>query len=495
MRAALLSLFFAWTVAAQTNPVVALDRSITLNEAIELALKHNLDLQLVRLEPQRAEFALAGSYGVYDPNIGLSAQRNGSSSPSFVTGGGISIAGGERETTSVGISNPGISAYLPTGGRITADLTLDDQVNEPNPRQISADTGISLSQPLLRDLLIDGPRATIQINKKALSQSEWQVRQRVMEILYQVEEAYYNLIFTRENVKVQETALELANQLLRENKKRVEVGALAPLDEKQAEAEVASTRAELIDAKRQLAVQQNTLKSLLTDKYAEWAGINLAPSETLLAIPVNADLLESWRRGLTLRPELHSQQLNLEITDINLRLAKNNTLPALDLNGGYGHNSGIWNRKSVALRNLKSDDFRNYSYGLTLSFPLGNRAARNEYRRTKVTREQEELRLKQLEQQILLQIEDSIRLIESDFQRVAATRSARVFAEEALRAEQRKLESGKSTSFLVLQFQRDLTRARFQEIQALADYNKSLAQLALYEGTMLDRHKLSTTLH
>src|SRR5205823_4285581 len=116
----------------------------------------------------------------------------------------------------------------------------------------------TIDQPILRNFWIDSPRATILINKKNLQISEWQLRNQLITTIAAVEAAYYDLIFLRENVKVQRTALDLANQLLRENKKRVEVGALAPLDEKQAESQVAASLAALIEAEQNYAIQQNT---------------------------------------------------------------------------------------------------------------------------------------------------------------------------------------------------------------------------------------------
>jgi outer membrane protein TolC len=131
-----------------------------------------------------------------------------------------------------------------------------------------------------------------------------------------------------------------------------------------------------------------------------------------------------------------------------------------------------------------------YSYGVLLDIPLGNRAARARYKSAKAGQQQSLLDYKRLEQQIMVQIDDAVKFIRSSFERVEATRAARAFAQEALSAEQKKLENGKSTSFLVLQAQRDLTQRRSEEIKALADYNNALAQLAWREGTTLERHKI-----
>jgi outer membrane protein TolC len=158
--------------------------------------------------------------------------------------------------------------------------------------------------------------------------------------------------------------------------------------------------------------------------------------------------------------------------------------------GSAGLNASSREDLDDALEQIRGRDNPFWSVGGQFSMPLGNRTARYNYRSAKATRQQIELQLKQLEQSVLIQIENSIANAQTAFQRVTATREARTFAEAALEAEQKKLESGKSTSFEVLRLQRDLTTARSNEIRALADYNTSLAQIALNEGATLERRKV-----
>jgi outer membrane protein TolC len=307
-----------------------------------------------------------------------------------------------------------------------------------------------------------------------------------------VENAYYSLIAARENVKVQEEGLRLADRLLAENKRRVEVGALAPLDEKQAASQVAARRADLQTAQRDFAFAQNTLKSLISDDYKEIHETNLDPTDPLTATVQLFDLQDSWGKGMTLRPDLLQLKLDLEKQGIQLRYDKNQLFPQLDLFGTYGHSAG-----GVGVREFSHglDQFRQgnqpfYSYGARLAIPLGNVAVRNAYKSSKVRLEQILLSLKQAEQGILTEIDNAVISARTSYERVGSTREARLYAEAALEAEQKKLENGKSTSFVVLQLQRDLTAARSAEISALADYNRSLAALARSEGSTLERRKI-----
>jgi outer membrane protein TolC len=454
-----------------------------------------LDIQVGRFDPQISGYTMAEANAVYEPDLRFRYAHDERINPGGVDENGRtfipSIISGDTFNAGVGNS---VAGYAPSGLTYSINGDLSKQNVDRTPGDFGRDvyTGgfsISANQPLLRNFLIDPSRAAIKISRVNLRISEEALLATINDTLLRVEQAYYNLMFARENVKVQATALELASQLLRENRKRVEVGALAPLDEKQAESEVASTRAALIDAERTLSEQQNILKGLITDKYAEWNAINLEPIDNLLAVPVVSDVQESWRIGLNQRPDLMELKYVLERAGITLKLRKNQLWPELDLIGSYGHRENRNSYENV-LGALPNGKYPSYTYGVLLDIPLGNRAQRARYKSAKADSEQSLLEYKRLEQQIMVQIDDSVKLLRSSFERVEATRAARAFAQEALAAEQKKLENGKSTSFFVLQFQRDLTARRSEEVRALADYNNALAQLAWREGTTLERHKV-----
>src|SRR5207249_2335834 len=348
---------------------------------------------------------------------------------------------------------------------------------------------LQLRQPLLKNFWIDSTRMQIYIDKKNLKISELDVRQQVIQTVTDVETGYYNLVFAQDNVKVQQKALELADRLVVENKKRVEVGALAPLDEKQAESQAAASRADLLAAQGTEDTQERVLKSLLSDDYSKWKNVSIQPSAALVAVPESFNLQESWERGMRQRPDLLQQELSLEKQGYVVRFQKNQLFPQLDLVGDYGLSASSTDLAG-ALGQIPGQDNPFWSVGGQVTIPLGNRSARNNYKVAKASKEQIGLQMKQLQQNILIQIENSIATARTSFQRVDATREARIYAQAALDAEQKKLESGKSTSFEVLRLQRDLTSARSAEIRALADYNIALAQIALNEGTTLERRHL-----
>jgi outer membrane protein TolC len=275
--------------------------------------------------------------------------------------------------------------------------------------------------------------------------------------------------------------------LVVENKKRVEIGALAPLDAQQAEAQAASTQASLIAAKSALAVQEHLVKQLITDQYSQWANFSLEPSGTLTSPRQFFSLQDSWSKGLTQRPDFLQAKLDIERQGVVIKYNHNQLFPELDIVGTYGHTAAGFSEYSSSLAQIRDGSFPYYSYGGQLTFPIGNTGARAAYRSSKLTMEQLVLTLKKLEETIMVQIDNDIKQAEASFEQVAATHTAREYAAAALDAEQKKLESGKSTTYTVLQMQRDLTTARGNEIQALDSYNKALAQLSLDEGSTLKR--------
>jgi outer membrane protein TolC len=507
-------------------------RALSLDDCIQIALQHNLDVQITQLEPELAQFALQGAYGTYDPSLSLSARHSYELSPGGLDDQSRSFSGTESETDSYSGSLGGL---LPWGTRYTLGASLSDRYGtQPsfardfnNPLTIvtnqyfdlanntpvtdvitnygtiqtrsaferaNVNVGVfELRQPLLKNFLIDSPRLQIALNKKNIRISELGFRAQVINTITAVEEAYYNLIYAEETVKVQEMALELAERLVAENRRRVEVGALAPLDERQAEAQAATTRADLLAARANRDTLHRVLKNLLSDDYSEWKDARIQPTETLSIVPQPLILQESWRKGLSLRPDLLQAQINVAKQEDVVRFQRNQRYPQLDLVGDVGY-VGSEDEFNSAYRQVRATDNPYYSYGVQVTIPLGNTSARYDLKAAKATREQLELQYKKLEQEVLILIENSLANARTSLERVEATRQARAFAEEALRAENTKLEKGKSTSFVVLQLQRDLTSARSTEIRALADYNIALARLASNEGSTLDRRGVTLKL-
>jgi outer membrane protein len=495
LRTAVILFCLCWCAAAPAQTELGRTvREMSLQDCIELALKQNLDIQITRYQNEYAAYDLALAYAGYDPNFSISGRHTFN-----LSGGGLDPNTGlinPTRTSDANVFNSSVGGQVPVVGtkyNLFANIAESyGNVGTTSVDNTSGQAGISLTQPLLKDFWIDGARVNIRVARLAIKAADQKVRGQILDTIKLVEQAYYNLIATRETVKVQEEALQLAEQQLSEDKKRVEVGALAPLSETQSESQAASVRANLISAMQAVGTAETTLKQLIAADYAEWVKIEIQPTESLPAPVQVFDLQESWRRALTDRPDVLSAKLELERRGVVLKYSRNQIFPELDLVGSYGHNTGggAIREFDQGFGELRRGNHPFYSYGAQLSIPLGNKAARSRYKTAKADVEVELLNLKKLEQDIMGAIHEDIGQARANYLKIESTREATKYAVAALDAERRKLENGKSTSFEVLSLQTKLTTARSDEINALSDYNKTLSQLAHDEATTFQRRNI-----
>jgi outer membrane protein TolC len=485
------------TAGTQTNLPAGPARAMSLQDCIAEALQHNLDLQIHRYDPQISLYNLNADYTGYDPTFSFSGTHTYNDSGA-VFENGQHIAGSEYNQDSFSSGFNGTAPWGMTydlGGNVQSTKGENMASNFFLPFQNSSGQvgAITLTQPLLKNFWIDQTRLNVRVAKNRLQYSEQGLRQQLITSVTAVENAYYELIYAQENVKVQQEALVLAQTQLDQDQQRVQIGTLAQLDVQQDEAQVASSKANLITAESKLSGDENVLKNVLTDNYAKWHDIFIQPTETLTATMQLFDLQDSWNKGMTERPDLLQARLNVEQQGIQLKFDYNQLYPSLDLVGSYGYN-GSGGNFGGTFDQFDQANQPFWSYGAQFSMPLSNVGARNTYKAGKVTLKQLLLQLKQLEQNIMVDIDSAVAQAESDYQGVDASRQARIYAEAALDAEQKKYAVGKSTTFTVLQLQNTLTSDRAAEIRALANYNEDLATLAADEGSTLERNNISIEL-
>ncbi len=477
------------SVRAQTNVPPA--ATLSLQDCITEALKHNFDVQVKRYDPQVSLYELYAAYAGYDPSFSISGSHSYNKSgqvddPPFNS---INVYDQDNYSSDIGGGTPWGMTYdlfgkIGKSAGSSIPVTSDNNFNGS-----SGQVGVDLTQPLLKNLWIDSTRLNITAAKNNLKSSEQGLRGQLIKTVAAIENAYYELIYARENLQVQREAQTLSQTQLDQDKQRMQIGTLAQLSVEQDESQLAQNKANVIKAEFTLATDQNTLKNLITDNYKLWHDTDLTPSESLEADKQLFDLQDSWGKGLTLRPDLLQQQLTLEQQGILLKFDRNQLFPELDLIGSYGYNGagndfqGSYNQFGQANRPF-------YSYGAQLSVPVGDIKARNTLKSDKVTKAQYLLELKQLEQNILVEIDNAVKQAQSAWESVEATKEARIYAEAALDAEQKTYAVGKATTFEVLQYQNNLTAARSQEIRALADYEEALSNLAQQEGSTLQRRGL-----
>lgn len=472
------------TLAAE-NSTPTETRELSLQECIDLTIKNNIELQIARYNPEIARYNLKSAYGAWDPTASFSGQHQHSESgPTFL---GTNIIGGtlsdvDSFSTYVSGTSPIGTTYRFFGN--TSDTVQDNGIIIR--RNAGAQAGVNITQPLLRNFWIDNSRLVIRVDKNRLKYDQYGLQLQLMQTLTQLEQAYYHLIYLRESVKVQELAAQASDRLVSENKKKLEVGAMAELDLASAEAQAAHDRAAIINAKSFLGTQERVLKRFITDQIAKWADVGIVPSGTLTAPKQQFDRQSSWKKALESRPDYQQAKLNVEQAGIQLKYNFNQMFPELDVFGTFGYNgSGVV--FSGALYDIQQQNLPTWTVGGQISMPLANVGSRNNYKAQKLSMQQIVLAMKQKERDILIKVDDDVGTLLSDYNSVQATHAQRLYEEQALDAEQKKLANGKSTTYQVLLVQRDLTSARGAEIQALDQYNQDLSQLSFDEGTTLER--------
>jgi len=478
---------------------------ISLDGCIRNALQNNLNLSAEVLTP-RIDAETAGLAGeIFLPRLSLSLGRSNRNSGSFSW-----INAADTITTDSGQYELSLSQLLPTGGRLEANLTSYETDSSEsfltiNPRYGSTLT-FDFTQPLLRGF---GPTATrsriiVARNNRDISRSEF--RGTVMDTVTRVEQAYWDLAYSIENLKAKQESLKYARDLLFKNQKELEAGLISPVEILNAKAEVAGREADIIQAEAGVLNAGDLLRTLM----------NLPGTETL--VPTDSPRLEekvlpldeAVRLALDHRPELEAGRIRIQTSDVNLDVARNGLLPNLSLNASYWSPGVSGTRilyqddnpltniiigrvpggSSEALKDALNLRYRNWSVYMTLDIPLDTVLSRAAFARAKLEADQTALRFKALEQQAVLDVQTALRSVETDYRRALAYRAARSLEEEKLRAEEKKLAAGLSTSYTVLQHQRDLAAAKTNELRALADYNLSLARLDRALGLTLEANNI-----
>jgi outer membrane protein len=463
-------------------------RSISIRECIERALANNLDIRIERINPGLAAWAVTREQGAFDPALTGRFSYEDVSEP-LDPERAASLGLNSLETRRLRLRS-GLSGKLPTG--TAYELSGFDTRTEGTlaPDSVHVGTGsITLTQPLLKNFWLDPNTALLRVARKNRDIAVQNFVRQVIDTLSAAQNAYYELVFAIEDHKAKLEDLNRAKALLAENRKRVEIGVMSPLDVTQAEAGVAEREEAVIVAAHAIRDSENALKRLILPDVTEWRGVALAPVDYPLVQMVETDAARSIRTALETRPDFLAAWREIERRNILVKFNRNQLWPQIDLQGSYGLNARAGNFGNFVDRVAAADDPQ-WSVGVVVTVPLGNRQARADYQSAQLEEQKALLALKRLEQDIIVEVDNAARLVQTNLKRVDATRAASRLAEESLKAEEAKLRAGASTSFLVLQAQSQLAAARSAEIRARTDYDKSLVELARLEGTTLQQHQI-----
>jgi outer membrane protein TolC len=469
-------------------------RRLSVDDAVGLALEQNLSLQVQRLNPQIQDLAVAQVRTAWTPTISSTISNANSTSPvsSFLSG-----ASNQLVSKNFGVSVQESQALPWYGSNYSVGWTNNRSENNsvfssPNP-SLASSLSLSFTQPLLRNFKIDSTRQQLLISKKNREMSDVQLRQTVLTTIRSVKSAYWDLAYAVDNLKVQQQSLDIARESLRDNKARVVVGTMAPIDIVEAEAEVARNEESVIVAEAEITRAEDAFRQLVFDpKVPDFWGMKFELTDTPVFRAQAVDVDAAVKTALEQRTDIVNMRKTLESADISIRYYKNQTLPDLRVQAGYGLSgqggtsytfndsfppipiSVVENGWGSVFSQMLSNDFHNWSLAVTVGYPIGRSNAQVALAMAKVSYSQSELQLRSLELSVATQVREAARTLNTNRKRVDATRVSRELAERKLVAEQKKFEAGMSTNFQVIQAQRDLATARNAELQAVLDYNRSL---------------------
>ncbi len=518
---------------------VANQAPLTLAEAIALALSNNNDINASRIDVEMSQFDLKAARGVFDPVLSSDSYYERRVTPvSSLIGGGAN----GKTTTVDATGHARLSGFSPFfGGNYQVDFTssrttTDNLFASLNPQFPSALT-FTYTQPLWRGLRIDDNRRRIQIAKKNVSLTDAQFRQRAIETITRVQQAYWDLTFALRNLQVQIDAVKQARTQVESNRRQVEQGILAPIDVVAADTQVTTFEQNVYVAQESVTRAENTLKSLMLATRSDrlWSRAIL-PITPVTLEPPRVPIDQALTGALANRPELDQLKASRDINQINTRFYNDQTKPQIDLIGAYTatglagtpvdrgtspfSNQALQDRVNElseiaglpvlpppfpvgtisdvliggynqSLRNIFNQSFPTARAGVRFSFPVGNRTAEANYGRSLAEGRRIDTQRQQLEQQIETEVRNALQAVRSAEARLAAAASARSSSEQQFTSEQRRFQAGLSTTFLVLQRQTDLTAAQGRELQAQTDLNKAIADFQRATGSTLQVNNIT----
>jgi HAE1 family hydrophobic/amphiphilic exporter-1 len=485
---------------------------LTVDDAVKLALEHNADIAIARLDADVADYTTAAARGVFDPSAFSETYFEHSVTPQASLFGGSANGSLTSENWT---GRAGVRGLSPWGGGSyevgfsSSRFSTDNQFTTLNP-QFPTWFSVNFVQPLGRGLTTSAARRQIAVASRSEQLSDAQLRQRATDAITGVEQAYWTLGFAVRNFDVQRQALEQARQQVESNRRRAGQGVLAPIDIVEAETQVATIEQSVYAAQEAVTRAENALKVLILPDRASplWAR-EIRPATPIAEEKVTVPLEQLVARALANRPELTQTAVSEDITRIQEQYYRDQTRPQIDLVGSYGIaglagtpalttnpltgaplagsiNGSFLGGYGQSLDGLVARAYPTARVDLRIGLPIGNHTAEANLAIAKTEREQIRRQRAALEQQIEADVRNSLQAVRSAEARVAAAGVARTSAQQQYESELRRFESGLSTVFLVLQRQTDFVGAQAREIEAHADLSTATAALRRATATTLE---------
>lgn len=472
-------------IRAQENSPAPADLRLTLQECIRLALEHNLEILHERINPRKDATKIIFEEAVFDPGftLGVSKDVNENRGPSSLSGARVS----RQENI---LANMGVKQKTASGA--TLELDFNNREFRSNSTFLTVNPYyesslvLKFSQPLLqgRGEEVNQALITIAVNNREVSL--FKLKQKLIETVSAVQKTYWEIVYNQNFLEVKKLLLKQAQDLLEINKTKVFIGILPQygIEILEAESSIASREADVIAAQDSLKDVSDKLKKIIN---------RLEDEEDVTPVdnPTTQEVLTTFDDNIHLayksRPDYLGLRKELETEKVNVNLAQNQRLHKLDLVGQWGVN-GLDSSYGGNLERLADLNYRTWMVGLNLEIPWGNRQDESLYMERRLILEQKELEIKNLAQQISLEIKESVRQIKTNRRRILAGQIAYSLEGKKLATAEEKYRLGEInfTTHDVLEYQTQLAQARINLLRAIIDYNNSLVDLGVRSGTLLE---------
>lgn len=453
---------------------------LSLEDAINTALKNNLGVQLQSYDYRILGESALAQYGLFDwTTFATLSTSDVKQATADVT---------QSSNREAQLANVGVQHMFTTGGTFSLAYNnsrlSEDAANFVLPTFYSSSLSARLTQPLLRNFGVDTTRRGINIARNNLGISHEAFRTVLLGTVNSVEDAYYTVVYNRLNLEVQRQSLSLAREQERITQIRIDVGADAPLDILQPQVSIAEREQDVLVAEAALLQSQDTLRRLINLPIEQWDR-EIVTDETLDYSEPSIDLSSAVEKALLERPELIQARLTQANQKISQSFAQNQVLPQLDLSAGY-RLTGLDVNYSDAVSQITDFDFPAWDVQLQFGLPILNTQARANARAAQLELERAYTSEAETRQQIIIEVRQAVRDIDTAYKGILVTKARRDAAEKNLDAERKRFDNGMSTNFDVLRVQNDLASAQSAEIRALTEYKRSITRYHRAIGDLLE---------
>jgi outer membrane protein len=455
--------------------------SLSLAQAILLALANNRDIEVEAYAPQIAAANVLAAYGAFDPALNFS--RSYTTNPELAAFN--PTVGNLTKTDNYSLALQGL---LPTGTVYNVGGTAENERTQSGHfgGDFTSFGGVNLTQPLLRGFGFGPNLVNVRVARANRTISKWQYRQTLIDTVTEVAIVYSELVLAHDQLRIARSSRELAVRLLRENQQRLHAGSMAQSDVTTAQTQVAMRDEPVIEATNSIRILESELRNLLGDKIHPG---DQAPVEVVAEPPPDIAVhpAADFAKALTLRPDYAAARLGVAIYHAQDLAARNQLLPEVNLVAGYGYNGLA--RDFIASRHQVEDRlYPSSALGVDVSIPLTNAAGRGAARAARLRLVQGEASVHDLEAAISVAVTTGAAQIDSARQRLVADRAAYQLAAQALENEEKKLREGNSSTLAVVQAQQILITIENSVAAALDSNRQAVAQYDQDLGTTLDRY-------